>query len=135
MVKKVTESYKHNLLAFIVGPMLKMVEAFFDLLIPLIMKSIIDLSKFNTPELIPESNPISRFLAAFVRSFGTWVDGNQSLSDVLVGFVIIISMGIIGFLITMVTQYIAAKTAMKVGTEVRNSLFDKTISQIGRAHV
>jgi ATP-binding cassette, subfamily B, multidrug efflux pump len=128
MVKKVTESYKHNLLAFIVGPMLKMVEAFFDLLIPLIMKSIIDLSKFNTPELIPESNPISRFLAAFVRSFGTWVDDNQSLSDVLVGFVIIISMGIIGFLITMVTQYIAAKTAMKVGTEVRNSLFDKTIS-------
>jgi ATP-binding cassette, subfamily B, multidrug efflux pump len=128
MVKKVSESYKHNLLAFIVGPMLKMVEAFFDLLIPLIMKSIIDLSKYNSPELIPHSNPISRYLATFVRSFGTWVEGNQSLSDVLVGFVIIIVMGIVGFLVTMVTQYIAAKTAMQVGTEVRNSLFNKTMS-------
>lgn len=126
MIKKTFDSYKNNILAFVIGPMLKMVEAVFDLLIPLFMKSIIDLSKYGEANAIP--NPLSAELAKFIRSFGTWVYANQSLNDAIIGFVIIISMGIIGFLITMITQYIAASTAMKVGTEVRENLYNKILS-------
>ncbi len=126
MIKKTFYSYKNNILAFVIGPMLKMVEAVFDLLIPLFMKSIIDLSKYGEANAIP--NPLSAELAKFIRSFGTWVYANQSLNDAIIGFVIIISMGIIGFLITMITQYIAASTAMKVGTEVRENLYNKILS-------
>lgn len=126
MIKKTFDSYKNNILSFIFGPMLKMIEAIFDLLIPLFMKSIIDLSKYGDANNIP--NPISSSLAKFIRFFGTWVYGNQSVNDSLIGFVIIIVMGIVGFLITMITQYIAAKTAMKVGTQIRETLFNKILS-------
>ena len=126
MIKRTFESYKHNLLSFVIGPTLKMVEAIFDLLIPLFMKSIIDLSKYGDASLIP--NPLSSYLGSFIRSFGTWISGNQSLSDALVGFAIILSMGIVGFLITMITQYIAAKTAMSVGSEIRLNLYQKILS-------
>lgn len=126
MIKKTFDSYKSNILSFVFGPMLKMIEAIFDLLIPLFMKSIIDLSKYGDANNIP--NPISSSLAKFIRSFGTWVYGNQSVNDSLIGFVIIIVMGIVGFLITMITQYIAAKTAMKVGTQIRETLFNKILS-------
>ncbi len=128
MIKKVSESYKHNLFNFIFGPLLKMVEAFFDLLIPLFMKAIIDLAKYNDVSSIPESNKISKVLGGFIRSFGTWIPSNQVLNDAVIGFVIILSMGIIGFAVTMITQYIAAKTAMDVGSEVRSSLLEKTLS-------
>ena len=126
MINKTFDSYKKNLVAFIIGPLLKMVEAVFDLLIPLFMKSIIDLSKYGEASAIP--NPLSAQLAKFIRSFGTWVYGNQSLNDAIIGFVIIISMGVIGFLITMVTQYIAASTAMKVGTDIRENIYNKILS-------
>ncbi len=126
MINKTFDSYKKNLVAFIVGPLLKMVEAVFDLLIPLFMKSIIDLSKYGEASAIP--NPLSAQLAKFIRSFGTWIYGNQSLNDAIIGFVIIISMGVIGFLITMVTQYIAASTAMKVGTDIRENIYNKILS-------
>lgn len=126
MIKKTFDSYKNNIFSFIFGPLLKMIEAVFDLLIPLFMKAIIDLSKYNDPEAIP--NPFSSNLAKFIRSFGTWIYGNQSLNDAMIGFVIILVMGIIGFMVTMVTQYIAAKTAMKVGTEVRENLYSKILS-------
>ena len=126
MVKRVKDSYKNHLAAFTLGPLLKLIEAFFDLLIPLFMKAIIDLNQYEDPELI--SNLFSRRLAEFIRLFGTWVPSNQSLSDALVGAVIILVMGIVGYVITMIAQYIAARTAMNVGTEVRETLFDKIIN-------
>lgn len=129
MIKSVKEAYKHNLFYFIFGPLLKMVEAIFDLLIPLFMKAVLDLAQYNgDATLIPESNKISRQLANFIRSFGTWIPSNQIFNDALIGFTIILSMGIIGFLVTMLTQYIAARTAMMVGSEVRESLIDKSLS-------
>ncbi len=129
MIKSVKEAYKHNLFYFIFGPLLKMVEAIFDLLIPLFMKAVLDLAQYNgDATLIPESNKISRQLAYFIRSFGTWIPSNQIFNDALIGFTIILSMGIIGFLVTMLTQYIAARTAMMVGSEVRESLINKSLS-------
>ncbi len=129
MVKSVKEAYKHNLFYFIFGPLLKMVEAVFDLLIPLFMKAVIDLAKYNgDASLIPESSKISKSLASFIRSFGVWIPSNQIFNDALIGFVIIISMGIIGFLVTMLCQYIAAKSAMSVSSEIRESLITKSLS-------
>ena len=32
MIKKVSESYKHNILSIALGPFIKIIEAFFDLL-------------------------------------------------------------------------------------------------------
>ncbi len=128
MISKVSDSYKHHILAFIVGPFLKMVEAIFDLLIPLIMKAVIDLCNYKDVNLI--SNPLTQKIAQFVLLFGTWVPGenNVAINYSLIGGTIIIVMGIIGFIMTMITQYIAARTAVLVGTEIRNSLYKKALS-------
>lgn len=129
MLKSVNESYKHHLFYFIFGPLLKMVEAVFDLLIPLFMKAVIDLCQYDgIVEAIDDSSKISKLLARFISLFGTWIPSSQVFNDALIGFTIIISMGIIGFLVTMLTQYIAAKTAMSVASEVRNSLIQKSMS-------
>ena len=126
MIKRVEESYKHNTWKIITGPSIKIFEAVFDLLIPLFMKAIIDLNQYNDPNLIP--NTISSSLASFIRLFGSWIPDNQSLSDALVGGLIILLMSVIGFVITMISQYIAAKTAVNVGSEIRSSLFEKILS-------
>ena len=124
MVKRVSDSYKNNIFYITIGPLIKIFEAFFDLLIPLFMKAIIDLSQYQDVELI--SNKLTYWLAKFIRLFPS-INQNQALSDALVGGIIIFLMGIVGFFVTMIAQYIAAKTAVKVGTEVRDSLFDKIL--------
>ena len=118
---KVSKAYKKHLFMLIFGPLLKMVEAFFDLLIPLFMKAIIDLQTYNDPLSIP--NQLTSNIALFIRSMGTWVSDNQPLNDALIGGTFILVMGVIGFTITMVTQFIAAITCVKVGTELRDKLY------------
>lgn len=122
MVKNVQEAIKHHLPEFIFGPALKMIEAIFDLLIPLIMKAVIDMS-FSTPR-----DSLTLALSKFILCFGTWVEGNDALNYCLIGGTIILLMSIVGFATTMVTQYIAAKTAVQVGKEVRDSLYGKILS-------
>ncbi|MBO4855745.1 MAG: ABC transporter ATP-binding protein [Bacilli bacterium] len=113
-------------MALTIGPLIKLIEAFFDLLIPLFMKAIIDLNQYGDPSVIP--NQFSQKLGSFIRLFGTWIPDNQSLNDAIIGGTIILVMGVIGFAFTMLTQYIAARTAMNVGTEVRECLYEKIIS-------
>ena len=108
------------------GPLLKLIEAAFDLLIPLFMKAIIDLNQYSDPSSIP--NIFSKRLAEFIRLFGLWFPSNQALSDAIIGAVIILVMGIVGYVITMVAQYIAARTATNVGAEIREALFNKIIN-------
>ena len=115
MIKKVSESYKHNFAIIAFGPFLKIIEAIFDLLIPLIMKAVIDLSGGKEPS----------GLSAFVRYFNP--SGSQ-IGDALSGGIIILIMGIVGYAITMVSQYLAAKASVNVGTEVRGSLYRKALS-------
>ena len=107
-----------------------MIEAIFDLLIPLFMKSIIDLSKNVSSSLDPLTgmNTINRSISKFILLFGTWIDGNESLNFAIIGGTMILIMGVLGFLTTMVTQYVAAKTAVAVGTDVRDSLYQKILS-------
>ncbi len=122
MINKVSESYKHHIWGFIGGPFLKIIEAIFDLMMPLIMKAIIDLNQYNEPSNIP--NALSRSLAYFIRSFPV---PSSSLNDALVGGGIILVMGVVGYIITMVAQYLASVTSNNVGTEIRTSLFNKIL--------
>ena len=114
MIKRVSESYKHNFAIIAFGPFLKIIEAAFDLLIPLIMKAVIDLSGDKEPT----------GLSAFVRMFNP---GGTHLGDALAGGIIILIMGIVGYIITMCSQYLAARASVNVGTEVRSSLYQKLL--------
>ena len=129
MIKRVSESYKHNFAIIAFGPFLKIIEAIFDLLIPLIMKAVIDLNNGKDP----------KGLSAFVRMFNP---GATPLGDALAGGIIILIMGIVGYVVTMISQYLAAKASVNVGTEVRGSLYRKVLTlskdereQIGNARI
>ena len=137
MINKVSESYKHHILIIALGPFLKIIEAIFDLLIPLFMKAVIDLNRYNEPSSIP--NVISSSLGSFIRAINV---GADPLWDALTGGFIILAMGIVGYIITMVSQYLAARASVDVGTEVRSALFNKLLKlskkereQIGNARL
>ena len=121
----VSTALKKNVWAYIVGPSFKIIEAVFDLLIPLFMKAVIDLSFTSDPNAI---DPISKALGNFISLFGTWAPGNPSLSHALVGGFIILLMGIVGLATTMVCQYIAAVAATRTGTDLRDALYRKILS-------
>ena len=121
MIKEVKDVYKKNIGLIIVGPLLKIIEATFDLFIPLFMKAIIDLSQYDDPNLIP--NPISKSLASFIRLFSN----GTSINDALAGGIIILIMGVVGFVITMFSQYFAAVVSTNVGNEIRNALYNKIL--------
>ena len=123
MIRKVSDSIKHNILSISLGPLLKIIEAIFDLLIPLIMKAVLDLSQFNTPDNIP--NVVSKNIATFIRAFNF---GDSFLADALTGGGIILVIGVVGYAITMVAQYLAARSSVNVGTEIRNSLYNKMLT-------
>ena len=123
MIKKVSEAYKHHILIIALGPFLKIIEAIFDLLIPLFMKAIIDLTTYDKPSDIP--NTISSSLASFIRLLNPSSGG---LSDAITGGIIILAMGIVGYVITMVSQFLAAKASVNVATEVRGSLYRKMLT-------
>ena len=122
VINRVRDSYKHHIISIALGPFLKIIEAFFDLLIPLFMKAIIDLNQYNDPSNIP--NKISSSVASIIRVFN---QSGTSLNDALAGGLIILLMGIIGYVITMVSQYVAARSSVDVGTEVRSSLYQKML--------
>jgi hypothetical protein len=86
MVKNVKEALHHNLRYFIVGPAIKMIEAIFDLLIPLFMKAVIDLS-FGTSK-----DAISTALGNFIAFFGIWIPDNALLNNAIIGGTIILLM-------------------------------------------
>ena len=125
MIKRVSDSYRNNIIHITLSPLIKLIEAVFDLLIPLFMKTAIDLGQYHNVEDIP--NQLTYGLAKFVRLFPP-INENQALSDALIVGIIILIMGVIGYSLTMIAQYIAARTAVKVSTEVRDSLFTKIMS-------
>ena len=122
VINRVRDSYKHHIISIAFGPFLKIIEAIFDLLIPLFMKAIIDLNQYGDPSLIP--NKISSNVASFIRIFN---QSGTSLSDALTGGLIILVMGILGYVITMFSQYIAARSSVNVGTEIRGALYRKVL--------
>ena len=121
-IRRVRDIFSKHIFSILLGPFLKMLEAFFDLLIPLFMKAIIDLSFGTSRDIVTSS------IGQFIQSFGTWVEDNPTLNYSLIGGVCILSMGLIGFLMTILAQYVAAKTSATIGMEVRNALYEKMLS-------
>ena len=115
MIKRVKDSYKHNFAIIAFGPFLKIIEAIFDLMIPLIMKAVLDLGGGKEPS----------GLSAFVRMFNP---GGKPLGDAIAGGMIILVMGVVGYVITMFSQYLAARASVNVGTEVRGALYRKAVT-------
>lgn len=136
-MKVCKDSFKKHLFSFIFGPALKLIEAVFDLLIPLFMKAVIDLAKYGDVSLFPNNAFISKSLANFIRLFPPFSFDNRIISDAIICFIIILSMGLVGFAITMITQYIAARTASEVGYDIRKMTFEKimTLSKKNREQI
>ena len=136
-MKACKDSFKKHLFSFIFGPALKLIEAVFDLLIPLFMKAVIDLAKYGDVSLFPNNAFISKSLANFIRLFPSFNFDNRIISDAIICFIIILSMGFVGFVITMITQYIAARTASEVGYDIRKMTFEKimTLSKKNREQI
>ena len=136
-MKACKDSFKKHLFSFIFGPALKLIEAVFDLLIPLFMKAVIDLAKYGDVSLFPNNAFISKSLANFIRLFPSFNFDNRIISDAIICFIIILSMGLVGFAITMITQYIAARTASEVGYDIRKMTFEKimTLSKKNREQI
>ena len=127
-MKVCKDSFKKHLFSFIFGPALRLIEAIFDLLIPLFMKAVIDLAKYGDVSLFPNNAFISKSLANFIRLFPSFNFDNRIISDAIICFIIIFSMGLVGFAITMITQYIAARTASEVGYDIRKMTFEKIMT-------
>lgn len=136
-MKACKDSFKKHLFSFIFGPALKLIEAVFDLLIPLFMKAVIDLAKYGDVSLFPNNAFISKSLANFIRLFPSFNFDNRIISDAIICFIIILTMGLVGFAITMITQYIAARTASEVGYDIRKMTFEKimTLSKKNREQI
>ena len=120
MISSVKDSLKKNISYLIIGPTIKVVEAFFDLLIPLFMKAIIDLS-FNQSH-----DKITSIIVSLIESFPT-IHNEKIINYCIVGGLFILLMGIVGFITTMVTQFLAAKCASNVGSDIRLALYDKVL--------
>ena len=89
---KYLKNYKLNLT---LGPLAKLTEAIFELIVPLVMADIID----------------------------NGIDGNGGLEYVLSHGAIMVALGVMGLACALTCQYLAAKCSQGFGTELRNDLF------------
>ena len=87
---------KHFKKEVILGPLFKLTEAIFELIVPLIMAKIIDIGIKNSD------------LSYILRQGG-----------------ILVLLGIVGLTCALICQYFAAKASQGFGTMVRNDLFAK----------
>ncbi len=96
---KLSRYLKNYKLEAVLSPLFKCLEALFELLVPLVISSIIDIGIANHDKL-------------YIYSRGL----------ILLGF------GIAGLFFAITAQYFSAKAAVGVGTELRNDLFKHIMS-------
>lgn len=108
---------KHYKKEMILGPIFKMLEVLFELIIPFIMAYIIDVG----------------------ISYAT---SNNDYSKIYIPALLIFGLSILGFLSTLVCQYFASVASQGYGTELRNALYkkvcnlsNKEIDQIGKGNL
>lgn len=89
---KYLKNYKLNLT---LGPLAKLTEAIFELIVPLVMSDIID----------------------------NGIDGDGGIEYVLSHGAIMVALGVLGLACALTCQYLAAKCSQGFGTELRNDLF------------
>jgi ABC-type multidrug transport system, ATPase and permease components len=93
-MSKLLKYLKNYKLESILGPLFKLLEASFELLVPLVMAKVIDVGirSQNLP---------------YILKMGGWL----------------VLLGIIGLICSITAQYFAAKAAAGFGTSLRNDLF------------
>ncbi len=91
---KLTKYLKGYMRESIIGPLFKLLEACFELIVPLIMANIIDIGIRNND-------------TAYIFKMGA----------------IMILLGFLGFICSITAQYFAAKAALGFGTALRNNMF------------
>lgn len=94
-MRKLVRYLKNYKLNLTLGPLAKLTEAIFELIVPLVMSDIID----------------------------NGIDGDGGLEYVLTHGAIMIALGVMGLACALTCQYLAAKCSQGFGTELRNDLF------------
>ena len=94
-MKRILYYFKNYKLKSILAPLFKMLEASFELLVPLVMAAIIDkgINKGDKP---------------YIYKMG----------------LLLVALGIIGLVCSITAQYFSAKVAMSIGKELRYDLFN-----------
>lgn len=93
-MKKLLKYLKAYKLESVLGPLFKLLEASFELMVPLVMAKVIDVGIHN-----------------------------QDVSYILKMGGILVLLGIVGLTCSITAQYFAAKAAAGFGTALRNDLF------------
>lgn len=94
-MRKLVRYLKNYKLNLTLGPLAKLTEAIFELIVPLVMSDIID----------------------------NGIDGDGGIEYVLTHGAIMVALGVLGLACALTCQYLAAKCSQGFGTELRNDLF------------
>ena len=93
-MKKLFKYFKDDKMESILGPLFKLLEASFELFVPLVMAEIIDVGIKN-----------------------------QDMGHILRMGGVLVFLGVIGLACSLTAQYFSAKAAVGIGTKLRNDLF------------
>ena len=93
-MKRILQYFKNYKIKAVMAPLFKMLEASFELLVPLVMAAIID-------------NGIAQNDKPYICKMA----------------IVMVGLGLIGLLCSITAQYFSAKTAMGIGKELRRDLF------------
>ncbi len=97
MIKLFAKYGKDYKLAIILAPIFKIFEAIFGLIVPLVVKNIID----------------------------NGINGNQGVNYIINQGLILLGLAVVGFLMTMVCQALAVKVSTEYAYSIRNDLYKK----------
>ncbi len=96
-MKKLLKYLKHYKLQSVLAPLFKLLEALFELFVPLVVAAIID----------------------------NGINGGEGVSYVIYSSLILVALGVIGLISAVSAQYFAAKAAVGFSKELRHDLFSK----------
>lgn len=93
---KLARYLKNYIKEVIIGPFFKLIEAVFELIVPLVMAKIIDVGIENSDK-------------SYILKMGG----------------VMILLGVVGLCCALVCQYLASRTSQAIGTDLRNDVFSK----------
>ena len=93
---KLARYLKNYIKEVIIGPFFKLIEAVFELIVPLVMAKIIDVGIENSDK-------------GYILKMGG----------------VMILLGVVGLCCALVCQYLASRTSQAIGTDLRNDVFSK----------
>ncbi len=96
-MKKLLKYLKNSKKEVILGPLFKLLEALFELIVPLVVASIID----------------------------NGINGDGGVPHIILMICIMIVLGLVGLICSITAQYFSAKAATRFSKEVRQKLFEK----------